>query len=356
MILRSIEISGWRCILGSVAVGPFSDGLNIIYGPNGTGKTSLFEALRSSLMDNYFVTGQDINDIRPWGRALSPKVQVFFQHHGTEYRVNKQFLEGASSILARKENGDYRPLAEGRQADEMIRGLFSKNSPGKGLSQSKHWGVAQVLWAPQGELRLSELSGDLIDNIHATLGLQLSDQAAGPIEERIGERFLQFFTPQGKIKTGKGAPRLIDLQEAFSKAKEKKTVASEALGRSEEASRKVEDLGLRLKQRSIEVRELAESVEKAREQADRFLTLKNAVAAKRSDYEKIAVQYDQMNERIGIIQDAQSGLSELKDDLAKLESEQPLLQKDTEGAEKLRQRSRNQGECGSERRGGRRPG
>lgn len=337
MILRSIEISGWRCFLESVAVGPFSDQLNVIYGPNGTGKTSLFEALRSALMDNYFVTGQEINEIRPWGRALSPKVAVSFQHQGTEYRVNKQFLDGGFSILARKENGDYRPLAEGRQADDMIRGLFSKNSPGKGLSQSKHWGVAQVLWAPQGQLRLSELSGDLIDNIHTTLGLQLSDKAAGPIEERVGEHFLQFYTPQGKIKTGKGAPPLIELQDAVSKAKEKKAIASEALGRSEDASRKVEDLGSRLRQRNIEAGELVKSVERAREQADRFRTLKGAEAAKRSDYEKIAAQYAQLNEHIGIIQEAESGLDELRAALVKLESELPVLQRESEGIEKLRQ-------------------
>ncbi|MCX5842148.1 MAG: AAA family ATPase [Deltaproteobacteria bacterium] len=336
MILRSIEISGWRCFLESVAVGPFSDQLNVIYGPNGTGKTSLFEALRSALMDNHFVTGQEINEIRPWGRALSPKVVVSFQHQGTEYRVNKQFLDGGFSILARKENGDYRPLAEGRQADEMIRGLFSKNSPGKGLSQCKHWGVAQVLWAPQGQLRLSDLSEDLIDNIHTTLGLQLSDQAAGPIEERVGERFLQFYTPQGKIKTGKGAPPLIELQDVLSKAKERKTSASEALQRSEDASRKVEGLGSHLKQKNIEAGDLSKSVDKAREQADQFRALKSAEGAKRSDFEKIAAQYAQLNGRIGIIHDAESELDELKTTLIKLESELPVLERESEGMDKLR--------------------
>ena len=41
MILRSICVEGWRCFAGSVEVGPFSDGLNIVYGPNGVGKSTM---------------------------------------------------------------------------------------------------------------------------------------------------------------------------------------------------------------------------------------------------------------------------------------------------------------------------
>ena len=83
MILRSITLSGWRCFLGEVMVGPFSDGVNVISGPNGIGKSTLFEALRRALMDSYAVTGVDVSAIQPWGRALWPRVTVSFAHAGT---------------------------------------------------------------------------------------------------------------------------------------------------------------------------------------------------------------------------------------------------------------------------------
>ena len=89
MILQSIALSGWRCFLEEISVGPFSDRLNVISGPNGIGQSTLFEALRRALMDSYAVTGQDIIAIRPWGRDLSPKVSVAFTYGDLQYRLSK---------------------------------------------------------------------------------------------------------------------------------------------------------------------------------------------------------------------------------------------------------------------------
>ena len=72
MIIRSLRVSDWRCFLQGVEVGPFEEGLNIIHAPNGTGKSTLFEALRRALLDGHKVTGKDVEAIRPWGRSLSP--------------------------------------------------------------------------------------------------------------------------------------------------------------------------------------------------------------------------------------------------------------------------------------------
>lgn len=73
MILRQVTVSNWRCLLEEISIGPFDDGLNIIHAPNGTGKSTLFEAFRSGMLDNHAVTGRGIDAIVPWGRKLSPK-------------------------------------------------------------------------------------------------------------------------------------------------------------------------------------------------------------------------------------------------------------------------------------------
>jgi len=220
MILQSISLSAWRCFLNEISVGQFSERLNVISGPNGVGKSSLFEALRRALMDSHLVSGQDVAAICPWGRALSPKVSVCFSQGDIQYRILKQFLEGAFSRLERKENGSFSPLAEGRQADDRARELLSKNPPGRGFSQSRNWGLAQVLWVPQGEMKISELSGDLVSDIRSALGVQVFNRSSGPIEEKIGERYDRFFTTQGKIKSGKAAPPFVHLKEALERAPE----------------------------------------------------------------------------------------------------------------------------------------
>ena len=60
MILRSIRVEGWRCFAAPVNVEPFADGLNIVHGPNGIGKSTLMMALVRGLFDNHSVTGEQI--------------------------------------------------------------------------------------------------------------------------------------------------------------------------------------------------------------------------------------------------------------------------------------------------------
>jgi len=174
MILRSIQVQNWRCFIDPVTVGPFSEQLNVLHAPNATGKTTLFEALRRALLDGHRVTGREVESIRPWGRALAPTVTVEFAHDGISYRVTKRFLDNPLAILEREENGRFVPLAEGGAADEQARGILSRNPPGRGLARPENWGLAQILWAPQGDLSYARLSGDLLADIRTSLGAQVT--------------------------------------------------------------------------------------------------------------------------------------------------------------------------------------
>ena len=66
MILRSIQVRGWKCFADPVEVGPFTEGLNVLHAPNATGKSTLFEALLRGLLDGHRVTGRDVEALRPW--------------------------------------------------------------------------------------------------------------------------------------------------------------------------------------------------------------------------------------------------------------------------------------------------
>ena len=105
MILRSIRVEGWRCFASPLTVGPLIDGLNIIHGPNGIGKSTLMMALARGLFDNHNVGGADIKSLRPWGRSLAPKVTIEFEQDGQQFQLHKQFLSSESARLDRKEDG-----------------------------------------------------------------------------------------------------------------------------------------------------------------------------------------------------------------------------------------------------------
>jgi len=324
MILRAITLSGWRCYLNEITVGEFNDRLNVVCGPNGIGKSTLFEALRRALMDSHAVTGQDIQAIRPWGRSLPPRVSVSFLHEGVHYRVTKQFLDDAFALLERKENGIFRRLAEGRHADEQVRRILSKNPPGRGLSQPRNWGLAQVLWAPQGELKFSDLSGDVITDIRNLLGVQVTDIAAGPIEKKILYLYERYFTQQGKVKTGKAAPPLAQMQASLDNVRQRRAEALEMLQRYEATSRRVEELGHRHRQLQLEIAELTQHVTEARREAETYRKLMADQENIRRDLEKTEAQYKQLNQHIRLIQSTQNEIRLKKEELKSLGTEEAL--------------------------------
>ena len=91
-------------------------------------------------MDRHNITGEDINQIRPWGKSLAPKVIVEFKHNGNSFRITKQFIQAPMSLLEKKRGELYEPDANGREADEKLKELLTINPPAKGLSKAEHWG------------------------------------------------------------------------------------------------------------------------------------------------------------------------------------------------------------------------
>lgn len=328
MIVRSIRIADWRCFLDEVTLGPFDDGLNIIHAPNGTGKSTLFEAFRRALLDGHKASGKEVEAIRPWGRALAPKITVEFVHTDTEYRITKQYLDSPSALLERKENGRYQRLAEGSSADDQTRSMFIKNPPGRGLCRQEHWGLAQVLWAPQGNLALSALSGDLLADIRSMLSTQVAGTGTGPLEKRIEERYFEVFSPKGKIKTGKDAPLLVRLRASFSEAAEIRRKALDDYLAFEDASRRVEELQARRAQARHDAEAISKALREARAVAETYHQLIAEQAQRAGKVATAETHYKEIKQRIDAIKSTEADLNETRKTLGALESEVPLKERE----------------------------
>jgi DNA repair exonuclease SbcCD ATPase subunit len=349
MIVRSIRIADWRCFLNAVEVGPFEDGLNVIHAPNTTGKSTLFEAFRRALLDGHKVTGKDVEALRPWGRELAPKVTVEFVHLGQEYRVSKQFLDSQSAVLECKENGRYQRLAEGAAADDKTREVLTKNPPSRGLARLENWGIAQVLWAPQGSLAIGQLSSDVVSDVRNMLSAQVSGAGTGPVEKRIEEHYLQFFSAKGKLKTGKEAPLLTRLKDQLAQATEVRQKAHASYLAFEDASRRVEELQARRAQARHDADEITKALRDARAVADAYRKL---VAERDQRSERVTAaeaQYKELKQRIDLIKSTETDLSEARKKLATLENEAPL--KDREVQEREKEAAKRKAELEDARKG-----
>jgi hypothetical protein len=342
LIVRSIKIAAWRCFLQEFLIGTFDDGLNIIHASNGTGKSTLFEALRRALLDGHKVAGRDIEAIRPWGRQLAPRVTVEFVHGGQEYRISKQYLDSPRALLERKENGRYRGVAEGTSADEQTRDILTKNPPGRGLARLENWGLAQILWAPQGNLAIGPLAGEVVSDIRNMLGAQVLSTSSGPVEKKIEELFLQFFSAKGKLKSGKDAPLLSRLRDEMSRAA---TIRQEAHGlylEFEEASRRVEECQARKEQTRHDADEIAKALSDALGVAENYRKLVIERDQRTERVNAAEAQYNELKQRIDLIKSMEKDLAEAGNSLTTLES--TILLSDKEVLEREREATKRKAE------------
>ena len=321
MIVRSIKVENWRCFLEPIEVGPFEEGLNVLYGPNATGKSTLFEALRRALVDGHRVSGQDMEAIRPWGRSLSPSVVVEFTHDGTDYRVTKGYLDARKSVLERKEKGRFRRVAEGVAADDQVRAILKSNPPGRGLSRPENWGLAQVLWAPQGDLPYEEFSGDLLADIRTSLGVQVAGPETGPIEELIQGLYDEFYTSKGKLRSGKQAPEVVRLSKDLEDAVIKRKEALEAQREFEETARRVEDYRGKRVQAKLESEEYLTQLQEAQKQAESYKDLLAEQERRVEQVKASEAQHNELRQRIEAIKKTKKEINETRTTLNGLKQE-----------------------------------
>jgi len=334
VILRSIRVSGWRCFADVITVGPFQEGLNVIHAPNATGKSTLFEAIRRGLLDGHRVGGKEVEVIRPWGRALAPAVTVEFSHGGQEYRIAKRFLDNPSSKLGRKEGSRFVSLAEAGKADEMVRTMISRNAPGRGLSRPENWGLAQVLWTTQGDLALEGLSGDLVADISSSLGRQVAEPSAGPVERKVEESYLRIYTPGGKYRVGKDASLVVQLGHSLESARGERAAAVTRQRDYEEAARRVEDLRARRAQARRDEQRLGEEMKQARARAESFRELmseRNERTARAGEQE---AKHADLKRRMDEIVNTRGEIKKAADSLQKMVGDLPLHQRELRQREK----------------------
>lgn len=220
MILEGVKVEGFRCFVRATEIRGFSAGLNVVSAPNGTGKSTLFEAIRRALIDHHRVQGLEADKMRPWGRRVAPTVIVDFLHGGQRYRVHKRFLDDPVCELFRWEFDAFVVVDRGERADERVRALLSRPTAPKGLAKEAHWGLAQVLWAPQGMIELGPLEPELATRVRDTLAAQVVGARGAEIERRVEERFRQYFTPQTlRLKSGRKAPEVVRKDEELAHAR-----------------------------------------------------------------------------------------------------------------------------------------
>ena len=204
MILEGFEIQNWSCIK-RVCIGNLPPtGVIVLHGPNGTGKSSIIEALRACLMDNKS-TSRAIDRGFPKNSTEKPRVSVTFRADGTSWRITKQFGSKESKLESRTAAGQWKlETADPSEAHDRARQLAGGSDSTLGLHQ--------LLWLTQAEFRLPEpkkFAGDVQSRLRAVLGVlqtPLDDCFLGRVKEGWSRWFGARSKPGEMPKLKKGCP------------------------------------------------------------------------------------------------------------------------------------------------------
>lgn len=257
-------------------------GLNVLYGPNDLGKSTVASALRAALL--VMPGTAESSRYRPWfADGGAPEVTLTLVDDDDRYwRVKKSF--GASGAQAKadlatsKDGVAFVHDSDGRAVDEQLRKLLGWGIPspgGKGAPRGLPTSfLANVLLGEQSNVEsilAQSTEGDGASSGKERLRKALAGLAEDPWFKRVlteaQKKVDAYFTPAGQRKRGKGSP-FIQASDLVKARGEK----LDELRRGVEESRAVEENVRVLRERSLAAREACD--EAARELA----TLRQAYA------------------------------------------------------------------------------
>lgn len=215
MKLLELSIDSFQCVQRAQI--KFGQALNILYGPNDLGKSTLAAAIRAALLVQ---SGSSEGDrFVPWYKDARPKAELTFSDHKEHiWRVSKSFGGGASAELMYSKDGRSFALeCRARQVDEKLRTMLGWGIPppaGRGGTRGVPTSIlVNVLLAGQTDvvsvLEVGlEKDGD--ESGKSRLQKALSALAEHPLYKSVlaaaQVEFDKYFTERGNEKRGADSP------------------------------------------------------------------------------------------------------------------------------------------------------
>ncbi|MCX4246026.1 AAA family ATPase [Paraliomyxa miuraensis] len=222
MRLLSLRVRSFGCVEEArIELGP---GVNVLYGPNDLGKSTLAHAIRAALL---LPSGhREAQEFRPWHRDAAPEVRLTFEapdEPGSgalprRWRVRKVFGgKGGQAELEWSNDGERFSLDEkGPGVDAKLRHLLGWGVPearARGARGFPGSFLATVLLGPQavpGSVLGKGLDADASESGRERLTEALQALAQDPrfkeVLDEAQRKVDEAFTPLGKPKKGKASP------------------------------------------------------------------------------------------------------------------------------------------------------
>jgi hypothetical protein len=110
----------------------FGPGLNVLYGPNDLGKSTLADAIRLALL--LPITSTQFAEYVPWSGGRDPVIEMTFETEPQRiWRVRKEFRRGGMALLQESRDGvDFEDVERARRVDGKLREILRWGIPEPG--------------------------------------------------------------------------------------------------------------------------------------------------------------------------------------------------------------------------------
>ena len=362
MLIESISVENFGTISERIEL-EFGPGLNIVYGPNETGKSTLMKAIWFAMTRRAQSGAQDIKAIEP-DTGGTPKVELHLRIGDERFEMTKIFggTGGSAHLRQISADGDIREFSDD-QADEQLRRALGFSESTDRSKTPDHFGLWPLTWVRQGEdqsdpgAHLQREGED--DKLTRTLGELTGEALAGDEGRRIleaaKEEVRKFYTPSGGHTSKEGAP----LAEAQKKLEEAQRLLSELEGRErhyrEDLERygkleaAIEELGDKelpsLKEELKKAEEDARQVERLKEQLQSVQASQKAAAADVEKWQKVLDERRELRDKLENsrekIDELQAETKGLREDLEALRGGRGERETARTSAEEARDKARS---------------
>lgn len=338
MRLLSLSVEHFRCIRKAGL--NFAPGLNVLFGPNDLGKSSLAHAIRAVLLLQH--NAKEHETFFNWSGSGEPYVELVFETEPQRiYRVKKRFGPSGSSFLDESRNGiDFTNECRGRDVDGRLREILCWGiaPPGKGAPKGMPTSfLSTALFAEQDQVD-AIFEHALPDDSDETGKKRLSEVLQAMAEDPIFRGVLakaqgcvdEAFGKNGVKKTGKNSPwtrhreairqadeyyrqcqdelketerleaelrelleQKLQRQERLDSAAGQLQKVEEDFERQEQRQKivaRLDECKTRLREITAELNALADAEKRQLELAQRVATLQNAEGTWKADFQKAAAR------------------------------------------------------------------
>ncbi|OHD13753.1 MAG: hypothetical protein A2086_13480 [Spirochaetes bacterium GWD1_27_9] len=142
MIIKEVALSNWRKIDNLKL--DFSQGINLIYGRNEIGKSTIIEALNYGFTKEPSSASEDLELIVSWGKKLKASVRIKFENKdGKNYIVEKSFPKGEGKIYFVNDKNEETKIFEGKKIQNELLNIID--------IKEETLGLFNLLWIDQGK-------------------------------------------------------------------------------------------------------------------------------------------------------------------------------------------------------------